>query len=146
MLAFKSIYWINRNTNIQKAIKYCPTYLDYQPTWPNNKVMSHEHQGGHGESVRSDIFTINSKHYICNVDYCSKFPVVKQVKGFSADNLIKNARLSFQNTSCSVKIVSDAAQTLFEISSQTSTKDSVYDMQLSSTYNHHSKWQAEAWF
>ena len=40
------------------------------------------------ECVTADIFTINNKHYPCIVDFHSKFLAVKQVKGFSADNLI----------------------------------------------------------
>ena len=42
-----------------------------------------------------DIFIINNKYYLLIVDYHSKFLAVKQVEGFSADNLMKNVRLSF---------------------------------------------------
>ena len=56
--------------------------------------MSQKIPGRLWESVGAYIFTINKTALSL---YC-KFPVVKQVEGFNADNLIKPARLSFQNT------------------------------------------------
>ena len=38
---------------------------------------------------------LSNKHYICFVDYHNKFPVIIQVEGFSADNLIIHVRLYF---------------------------------------------------
>ena len=49
------------------------------------------------------IFTVNKKHYLCLVYYNSKFLFIKQVEGFRVDNLIKYARLSFQNIGLTVK-------------------------------------------
>ena len=51
--------------------------------------MLHEIPGGLWEAVGTDIFTIDNKHYLCTVDYHGKFPVIRQVEGFMADNLIK---------------------------------------------------------
>ena len=42
------------------------------------------------ESVTADIFSISNMPEICIVDYQSKFPFIKQVKGFSTDNLVKH--------------------------------------------------------
>ena len=93
MLADKSIYWTNMKTDIEEAIKSCPSCLDYQAKWPKDKVMSHEIWGRPLESVRADIFTVNSKCYHCILDNHSKFPVGKQVMGFSTDNLIKKLKI-----------------------------------------------------
>ena len=66
------------------------------------------------ESVGADRFTINSKNYLCIVDYHSSFLVVKQVEGSSADNLTKHARLSFQTMDCPVKQFQTLVKTLFQ--------------------------------
>ena len=67
----------------------------YQTTWSKDKVMSHEIPGRLWEFVRADIFTVNNKHFLCIVDYHIKFPIVKQVEGFTADNLMKTYKLIF---------------------------------------------------
>ena len=40
-------------------------------------------------------FVSNNKHYLCIVDHHSRFPVIKQVKDFGTDNLMKHVKLSF---------------------------------------------------
>ena len=42
-----------------------------------------------------DIFTISKKYYLCIVDSHCKFPVIKQVEGFSTDNLMKTCKIIF---------------------------------------------------
>ena len=102
VLACKSIYWMNININIEEAIKRFPTCLDYQVTCTKEKLMSNNIPGRPHESVKADIFTINNKHYLCIADYHSRFSNVKQVEGFSADNLMKHVRLSSQSMGCPV--------------------------------------------
>ena len=50
---------------------------------------------GHGKVVSADIFHFKNKHYLCNVDYNSKFPVVKRLEGLSAENLINMVKIIF---------------------------------------------------
>ena len=53
----------------------------YMSLFPDNtgqaKAISHGIPGEFWEYVIADIFTINNKHYLCNVDYHSKFVVIK---------------------------------------------------------------------
>ena len=53
--------------------------------------MSHKIPGRPQGSVGTD----NSEHCLCIVDYHSKFPVIKQVKGLSADSLINIFKITF---------------------------------------------------
>ena len=77
--------------------------------------MSHKISEKPWKSVgAADIFTINSKKYLCIGDYDSKFPVMKQMEGFSMDNLIRHARLSFQKMGCPVRKFQTSAQTLLQ--------------------------------
>ena len=59
---------------------YC-TCQDCQAAWLKGKMMSREIPRRLWESVGTDTFTSNYKHYLCVIDYHSKFPVVKQVGG-----------------------------------------------------------------
>ena len=63
--------------------------------------MSHEIPEKPLESV-GDIFTINNM-YLCDVDYHSKFPVMKQVEEFITDNLVITCKICFQSMDCPVK-------------------------------------------
>ena len=65
--------------------------------------MSHKIQRRPWESVTADIFTINNKHYLCIIDNHSKLPVVKQVEGFNADNLINTYNIIFRGMGCPVQ-------------------------------------------
>ena len=69
--------------------------------------MSHKIAGRLWESVGTDIFTINYKHYIIIVDYHSRLPVVNQLQGFSTDNWIK-MQDCISEYKLPSKIVSDA--------------------------------------
>ena len=66
-----------------------------------------------------EIFTINNKHYLYIVDYHSKFPVIKQIEGFSKDNLIEMCKFVFSEYGLPSEIVSDVGTNLFQINSIT---------------------------
>ena len=76
-------------------MKNCPICLDFQATQPKDRTLSHEIPGISWESVGANIFTIKNKHCLSIVDYHSKFPVMKQVEGLSADNLTKTHKINF---------------------------------------------------
>ena len=102
------------NADIEETMKNCPTWLDFQATWPKNETMPHEMLGELWESVGAHIFTSNNKHYLCFVDYHSKFPVIKQVEGFSADNIIKKTcKIIFSEYKLSSKIISDVGTNFY---------------------------------
>ena len=96
-LACDLVYWfnINRNSDIENAVKNYPVCLDFQATQTKDEMSHHDIPNKLLETVCNDILTINDMHYLCTVDYHSKFPVIKQIVGFSADNLVKHIKLSF---------------------------------------------------
>ena len=73
-----------------------------------------KYQGGCG-NLEADIFAVNIKPYICVVNCHRKFPVVKQVEGFSTDNLIKTCNINISGYGLPSEIVSDVAQTSLQI-------------------------------
>ena len=127
LLSWKSSYWVNMNANIKDMINNCLTCLDFHATRPKNKTVSHEIPRRLWESVRAGSFSINNKEYLCTVDYHSKFLVIKQLQGFSADNLTKTCKIIFTEYELSGKIVSDVGTNFARLN--TSATDSAYIMQ-----------------
>ena len=72
------------------------------------KTMLYKITKGSWESVGTDIFTINNKYYPSIVDYYTKLPVIKQVEGLSANNLIQTCTTIFSEYGLTSRIVSDA--------------------------------------
>ena len=83
------------NADIKDMVKNCLTGLDFKATQPKDKTMFHEILGRLWEYVGADIITINNKHYLCILDYHSRFLVIKNVEGFSVDNIIKIYKIIF---------------------------------------------------
>ena len=67
--------------------------------------MSHEIPGRPWESLGTDVFSINNKHYLCIVDYQGKFPLMKGAQCRYSNE--KPVRLFFAEHGLLCKIVSD---------------------------------------
>ena len=83
VLGHEDIYWVNMNVNTEDKIKNCPTCPDFKATQSKEK-KSHGILEGLENLSQLTFFAINSKHYLCIVDYHNKFLVIKQV-GASVD-------------------------------------------------------------
>ena len=70
-------------------------------------TLSHKIPGRPWESVGTDIFTIDNRHFLCIVDYKSKIPSHKADQGFSAENLIKTYKIIFSEYGMPSKMVSE---------------------------------------
>ena len=67
------------------------------------------------ETVGAYICSLNSKHYLFIVDHHSKFSVIKQIDGFSADNVIKTRKIIFVEYGLPCKTMSDAGTNFISI-------------------------------
>ena len=83
-----SIYWVNINHGIENTIKNVLVCLDSQVTQPNVMKIYHEIPVIPPEAVGADVYTVNDKNYLCVVDYHTKFPMIKQIVGFSVENRV----------------------------------------------------------
>ena len=88
LLACDSVFWSNINTDIKAYIKHYATCLEFQRMQPKEKITHHDIPLRPWEVVGADVFHFKNKHYLCIVDYNSKFPVIKRLEVLSADNLI----------------------------------------------------------
>ena len=82
-------------TTLKVFIKNYATYLTFQQTQPNDKIIHHNIPIRTWDKISADMFTLNNKQYLCIVDYHSKFPIVKKTKDLSADNLILACKIIF---------------------------------------------------
>ena len=107
-------------------------------------IIPHEIPGQPWECVVANIFTINNKHYLCIVDYCSKFHVLKPVESLSTDQLILSCIILFSEYGLLSKIVSDAGTTFISDKCENFDKGFSIRHTVSSSYNHQSNGQVEA--
>ena len=63
-------------------------YISADTTKGQDKMIQHDIPVRPWEVTGTDIFTLNNKHYLCTIDYYSKFPVIKETEDLSADSLI----------------------------------------------------------
>ena len=78
LLAHECVQWPSINADIKKYIKQCATYLQFQQTQPQERIIHHDIPLQPWEVVGTDVFHYNNKNYLCTVDYNSKFPIVKR--------------------------------------------------------------------
>ena len=80
VVACELVYWFNRND--------CTTCLIFQQTQLKDKTIHHDITGKLLDVIGTDMFTLNNKHYLCIVDYNSKFPFNKKTEDLSTDSII----------------------------------------------------------
>ena len=97
LLTHESVHWANINTDIEKHIKNCTTYLEFQQMEPKEKIVHHDIPLRPWEVLGTEFFHFNNKNYLCIVDYHSKFPVVKRLEGLSTETSLSQQRSYSQN-------------------------------------------------
>ena len=107
LLAHESVFWHNFNANIEAYMKLCGTCLEFQQTQPKEKITHHNIPLRPWEVIGADVFHFKNKHYLCIVDYNSKFPVIKRLEALSADNLINVVKTIFAKYGIPHKLMLD---------------------------------------
>ena len=78
----------------------------FQQTQPKDKMIHHDILVRPWDIVGAGLFTLNNKHYLCIVDYHSKFPIIKKAEDLSADSLILKCKVIFAEYGIPCKIIS----------------------------------------
>ena len=95
LLACQLLNWLSYEYSIEGTLKSCSTCMQLQQTQPMNKVIPHYIQGKPLEIIGTDLLTINNNHFLCAVDFHSKYTIVKQDEGLSSEHLIRGCKLIF---------------------------------------------------
>ena len=144
LLAHESVFWHNINTNIKSYIKFCATSLEFQQMQLKGKVTHHNIPLRPWEVVGADVFHFKNQHYLCIVDYNSKFPVIKRLEGLSTDNLIKMVKTIFAEYGIPHKIMSDVGTNFISDKFWQFCKLVNIEQVVSSAYHHQSNGQVKA--
>ena len=54
----------------------------------DSPVVHHDIPAKPWEAIGADMFALNNKHYLCIINYDSKFPIIMKTEDLSADSLI----------------------------------------------------------
>ena len=144
LLARDSVFWSNINADIEGYIKHCATCLKFQQMQPKEKIIHHNIPLRPWEVVSADVFHFKNKHYLCIVDYNSKFLVIKRLEGLSAENLINTIKLIFTEHGIPHKIMSDVGTNFIADMFWQFCKSIYVEQVISSVYHHQSNGQVEA--
>ena len=66
----------------------------FQQTQPKDKMIQHDIPVKPWDVISVDMFHLNNKHYLCIVDYHSKFLIIKKAEDLSADSLYEHVKFS----------------------------------------------------
>ena len=144
LLARDSVFWSNINANIKACIKHCATCLKFQQMQPKEKITHHDIPLRLREIVNADVFHFKNKHYLCMVDYNSKFPVIKRLEGLSGENLINMVKIIFTEYRIPQKIMSDAGTKFVADRFQQFYKSINVEQVILLAYHHQSNGQVKA--
>ena len=90
------------------------------------------------------MFTLNNKHYLCIVDYHSKFPIIKKAEDLIANILILTCKVTFAEYGIPRKIMSDSGCNFISDKFKTFYKNLNIERVFSSSYHHKSNGQVGA--
>ena len=144
LLACDSVFWSSINTVTKAYVKHCATCLEFQQTQPKEKITHHDIPLRLWEVVSADVFHLKNKHYLCIVDYNSKFPVIKRLEGRSADNLINVVKIIFTKYGIPRNIMSDVGTNFIADRFWQFCKLIYIEQAISSEYHHQSNEQVKA--
>ena len=143
LLAHDSVFWSNINTDIKAYIKHCTTCLKFQQMQPKEKITHHNIPLRPWEVVSTDVVHFKNKHYLCIVDYNSKFPVIKRLEDLSVENLISLVKIIFAKYCIPCKIMSDIGTNFVADRFQQFCKAINIEQAVSSAYHHQSNGQVK---
>ena len=96
------------------------------------------------EVVSVDIFSINNNMFLCIVGYYRKSTIVKKGDGFSADHLIRAAKILFAEFGLPKKIVSDAGMNFILDCFRKFCRELNTEQAMTSSYHNQSNGQVKA--
>ena len=141
LLICESVYWVDINTDIEMHLKTCSTCLEFQQMQPKEKIVHHDIPLRSWEVLGVDICHFNNKNYLCIIDYHSKFPVIKRMKGLSTESNCNN-----KGDICRIqnRLMSDAGTNFISERFRRFCSRLNIDQTLLSAYHHQSNGWVEA--
>ena len=92
----------------------------------------------------ADKFQLNSKNYLCIVDYHSKFSVIKKMEGLSSEKLITTTKVMFAEYGILHRLMSDVGSNFVSEKFRSFCSSLNIKQAVSSLYHHQSNGQVKA--
>ena len=143
LLMQKSVCWVNINTDIEKHIESCNTYLEFQHMQLKEKINHHDIPLRPWVVLGADIFHLINKNYLCIIDYHSKFPVIKRMEGLSTESLITTMKVIFVEYGIPHRLMSDAGINFVSEKIRSFCSRLNIEQAVSSAYHHQSNGQVK---
>lgn len=78
-LARESVYWVKMNDDIERVCRLCSVCAEHHDANPKQTLKPHGRTSRPWQSIASDLFEINGRHYLLTVDRFSKYPLVNEM-------------------------------------------------------------------
>ena len=89
----------------EKHIINCTICLTFEQTQMKDKIIHHDIMAKPWKVIGADMFNLNNKHYLCIIDYHSKFPIIKKTEDLSEGSLILTCEVIFAEYGLPKKIM-----------------------------------------
>ena len=101
------LYWPGMSQDIEDLIQKCDICIQQSSSQRRESMILHEIPERPWMKIGADIFQLGRHDYLCLVDYYSKFPVIRQLKGKTADAVIINLKSVFAEYGIPQEVISD---------------------------------------
>ena len=105
---------------------------------PKEKTIHHDIPMRPWDVIGADAFQLRKKNYLCIVDYHSKFPVIKNMEGLSAESCIAVAKRIFAEYGIPHRLMSDAGNNFIS----EKFKNFCNSLNINKQYHHHTTTKA----
>ena len=105
--ALETVYWPRINRDILKQYQSCKTCIKYSMSQRNELLQSHPTPEVPWHTVATDLFKTKNSKYVLNVDYYSRFPVLRKLGSTTFKVLVQEMKAVFAELGVPNVIVSD---------------------------------------
>ena len=105
--ALETVYWPGINKDIVKQYQSCKTCIKYSKSQRHEPLQSHPTPELPWHTVATDLFELKNSKYLLQVDYYSRFPVLRKLHSTMSRVLIQEMKAVFIELGVPDVIVSD---------------------------------------
>ena len=101
------LFWPGMSTQIEDKVAKCYTCSQHQRQQAKEPMIPHDPPNRPWAKIGTDLFEMNSHHYLCTVDYYSKWVEVDQLENQSSKATVNALKKHFSRYGIPDEVVSD---------------------------------------
>ena len=142
-LARQSVFWPGISNDVRQMVKDCALCNRHQRAQPKLPAMQPDLPTRPWEKLGSDIFQFNGANYLINVDYYSRFPVIRPLCDISASTVSSHFTSVFPEYGLPLLLTADFGNHFVSEMFKRKCEESGVGLTLSSPYKHQANFAAE---